>query len=75
MAELEDLKVPEGIDPAKAIILIRWLIEIENENGKTGQFSNATMAKEFRVTSNAYKIDYSRKLSALPGKTNHSFLN
>jgi hypothetical protein len=46
MAELEDLKVPEGIDPAKAIILIRWLIEIENENGKTGQFSNATMVQK-----------------------------
>lgn len=46
MAKLEDLKVPEGIDTSKANRLIRWIIDVEAENDKTGQLNDAAMVQK-----------------------------
>ena len=46
MAKLEDLKVPEGVDPAKANRLIKWIIDVEAENDKTGQLSDSAMVQK-----------------------------
>lgn len=46
MAKLEDLKVLEGVDPAKANRLIKWIIDIEAENDKTGQLNDSAMVQK-----------------------------
>jgi len=46
MAKLEDLTVPEGVDPAKANRLIEWIIDIEAENDKTGQLNDSAMVQK-----------------------------
>lgn len=46
MAKLEDLKVPEGVDPVKANRLIKWIIDVEAENDKTGQLNDLAMVQK-----------------------------
>lgn len=46
MARFEDIEVPEGVDLAKANRLIQWIVNIEADNDKTGQLSDAAMVQK-----------------------------
>lgn len=40
---LTDLKVPEGVDVAKAQRLIHWIVKLESENDKTNRYNSNEM--------------------------------
>lgn len=46
MAGIEDIEVPMGVDQAKANRLIKWIIDIEAENDKTGQLNDSAMVQK-----------------------------
>lgn len=46
MAGIEDIEVPAGVDQAKANRLIKWIIDIEAENDKTGQLNDSAMVQK-----------------------------
>lgn len=46
MTRIEKVVVPDGVDNAKANRLIKWLLEIENENNRTGKLSNPAMVQK-----------------------------
>lgn len=46
MAGIDDIEVPAGVDKAKANRLIKWIIDIEAENDKTGQLNDSAMVQK-----------------------------
>ncbi|MBR3313095.1 MAG: hypothetical protein IKG18_03050 [Atopobiaceae bacterium] len=42
---LSELKVPDGVDVGKANLIIKWLIDVEEENNRTGRDSDTTMVQ------------------------------
>lgn len=46
MSHLEELEIPDGVDPAKAVRLIKWIIDVEAENDKTGLLNDPAMVQK-----------------------------
>lgn len=46
MTRIEKVVVPDGVDNAKANRLIKWLLEIEDENNRTGKLNNPAMVQK-----------------------------
>lgn len=55
MADFGQIKLPEGVDAAKANRIIKWIIEAEAENNKTSKKTDSEMIHEIakRIQSDA----------------------
>ena len=41
-----EVKVPDGVDVGKANLIIKWLIDAEEENNRTGRDSDTAMVQK-----------------------------
>lgn len=46
MKSLADIKLPDGVDQKKAERLIKWLINLEDDNDKTHRYNDSMMIQK-----------------------------
>lgn len=46
MKSLADIKLSDGVDQKKAARLIKWLINLEDDNDKTHRYDDSTMIQK-----------------------------
>lgn len=46
MKSLSDTKLPDGVDQKKAKRLIKWLINLEDDNDKTHRYNDSMMIQK-----------------------------